>query len=138
MRVDVGPKGGVEDAIRVFMNNTLAVPIAMDFSFKGRKTTRNNVTTTKRAFVDTLYCKLLEGKQKYVLIQILLFITNFLINLQLVWRIGMRSMFSRKPDRKNSSSHQKLFPTLWVTGSPRMRLLLSNGNTERRKKYKNN
>ena len=64
MRVDVGPKGGVEDAIRVFMNNTLAVPIAMDFSFKGRKTTRNNVTTTKRAFVDTLYCKLLEGKQK--------------------------------------------------------------------------
>ena len=138
MRVDVGPKGGVEDAIRVFMNNTLAVPIAMDFSFKGRKTTRNNVTTTKRAFVDTLYCKLLEGKQKYVLIQILLFKTNFLINLQLVWRIGMRSMFSRKPDRKNSSSHQKLLPTLWVTGSPRMRLLLSNGNTERRKKYKNN
>ena len=109
MRVDVGPKGGVEDAIRVFMNNTLAVPIAMDFSFKGRKTTRNNVTTTKRAFVDTLYCKLLEGKQKYVLIQILLFKTNFLINLQLVWRIGTRSMFQENRTGKTAPLIKNFF-----------------------------
>lgn len=60
----MGPKGTVETAIRLLMNGTLECPIALVFSFEGKKTTRNKVTKNKRKFVETIYCKLLEGKKK--------------------------------------------------------------------------